>query len=256
LASTITSSLLAVKLVKEGIKFPCIMSVSDSSFTVGWLHKASFYTSEPLHDKVARWYAEFMAPLGAVDYSQHIKGIINIVADSFSRDFHLTEPQILAILRSDHPSLVPQSLSLQEIPPHLSSLIVSLVQKSPRPTDWKGPPKTSTAVRGLAGWSSASDARSPIPIWLEQSPHKKCRSLAITCMQSVAGHSAKYEELLLKALRLERPSIIWRRPSQQVVNPTQQKCPKEPLGPKSPDKRKDTRNLLKSIRVLVDNSLD
>ena len=59
-----------------------ILAYTDSSSALGWLYKASFSSSMPAHDKVARWLALELMSYDSALYSQHIRGLHNIIADS------------------------------------------------------------------------------------------------------------------------------------------------------------------------------
>jgi len=61
---------------------PCILSLSDSSSTVSWLHKSNHNpTSSPIHSAIARWHTQNLMANNACDYSQQVAGLENIVAD-------------------------------------------------------------------------------------------------------------------------------------------------------------------------------
>ena len=59
-----------------------VLSLTDSTSALGWLHKASFPESKPIHDKVARWLAIKLMEKESSLYSQHIAGKFNMIADS------------------------------------------------------------------------------------------------------------------------------------------------------------------------------
>ena len=86
--------------------FPRILNRSDSSSTVGCLHTSNHDPiNAPIHNEVAKFYAHNMMTRKACNYSQHFPGKLNIMTDSFSRAFHLSNDQIISILTSLHPSL-------------------------------------------------------------------------------------------------------------------------------------------------------
>ena len=72
-----------------------LLSFTDSSSALGWIYKASFNTSHPVHDTVARWLAKIMIENDAALYLQHIRGIHNIIADMLSRYGHIPENQLI-----------------------------------------------------------------------------------------------------------------------------------------------------------------
>ena len=77
-------------VLKASNKPEKIMAYTDNSSALGWLYKALFANSMPCHDNVARQMASDFINNDSALYSQHIKGIYNIIADSLSRDHHLT----------------------------------------------------------------------------------------------------------------------------------------------------------------------
>ena len=106
---------------------PCILSLSNSSSTVSWLHKSNHDpTSSPIHNAVARWHAQNLMANNACDYSQHVAGLENIVANCLSRDFHLTDKKILALLHDLVPHLLPPNPQIISLPTHLSSWIATI----------------------------------------------------------------------------------------------------------------------------------
>ena len=89
-AASIITIQNALSSVSASETFPCILSLLDSTSAIGWLHSSSFIeTTQAIHVELARHLASLMLNSHACLYSQHIKGKMNIIADSFSRDFHI-----------------------------------------------------------------------------------------------------------------------------------------------------------------------
>ena len=97
---------------------PCILNRSDSSSTLlGWLRKSNHGPGEaPIHNEVARAHARNMMARQACNYSEHLPGRLNIIADCLSRDFHLSDNQIIAMISSLHPSLSPSQFKIVTLP--------------------------------------------------------------------------------------------------------------------------------------------
>ena len=77
--------------LREGAQNKFILELSDSSSALSWLRKSSFMgVDKEGHLCLARHLALLLLNQKAVLYSQHIAGILNVVADSLSRDFHLS----------------------------------------------------------------------------------------------------------------------------------------------------------------------
>ena len=86
LAATITIQMITLNTTGK-VK---ILAFTDSSSALSWLYKASFGENQPIHDKVARRLALELIDNDSALYSQHIKGKHNVIADSLSRDHHMT----------------------------------------------------------------------------------------------------------------------------------------------------------------------
>ena len=83
-----------------------ILFLTDSTSALGWMYKASFSESKPIHDKVARWLALKLMEKESALYSQHFKGKHNTIADSLSLDQHLSNDQLTYIFKILLPLLV------------------------------------------------------------------------------------------------------------------------------------------------------
>lgn len=150
---------------------PCILSLSDSSSTVSWLHSSNHNpNSSPCHNELARMHARKMMLANACDYSQHIKGCENHIPDSLSRDFHLSNQQLLSLFKSTCPHLLPDNPQIMALPPQITSKIASLAQLSPKPRELNCQPKPSTIALGVSGWTSAGKEKLPTPIWKTSPP--------------------------------------------------------------------------------------
>ena len=206
--------------------YPCILSLSDNSSTVSWLHKSNFDpTSSPVHNAIARWHASNLLKHNASDYSQHLAGSENHVADSLSRDFHLSDSQLLNLLTHVCPHLLPQNPQVISLPTHLSSWVGTLAQLQPnrRALDWDRKP--STIAAGVIGWTSPNDPKSQIPIWKTTPPSIVPASYAPSWMLAETDSTAK--KIPLRETPQPRPQITWLRQSERVVGLTQGKMSKE-----------------------------
>lgn len=212
-----------ISLQNDKCEYPCVLSLSDSSSTVSWLHKSNHDpASSPVHNEIARWHASNLLDYQASDYSQHIAGSENHVADSLSRDFHLNNDQLLSLLNLTCPHLLPPNPQVISLPTHLSSWIGSLAQLQPkkRELDWRRKP--STIAAGVTGWTSLDDQTSPIPILKTThqliAPESSAPSWMLTDMDcSVA-------KIPLRETPRPRPQNMWLRPSERVVGSTQEQA--------------------------------
>ena len=98
----------------------CILSQTDRS-TAGWLHKSSFHDAQPLQARIVRATATLLLEAQYVLYSQWIPGNVNDVSDCLSRDHHLTDAQLTALLYDSLPaSQVHPLFSICPVPPALA----------------------------------------------------------------------------------------------------------------------------------------
>jgi len=124
-----------------------LLSFTDSSSALGWLYKASFNTSHPVHDAVARWLAKFMIENDAALYSQHIRGIHNIIADILSRDGHIPKAQLIHMFYLLFPTQTPTNFHLVPLPTEIISWMLSLSVSSTKMPDL--PPRPSRSKLGV-----------------------------------------------------------------------------------------------------------
>ena len=79
----------------------CILSQLDSSTADYWLHRggARFQGHEKsTHLAISRWLADILDTTQACSFSHWIPGEDNIIADSLSRDHHLSPLQLTHLL--------------------------------------------------------------------------------------------------------------------------------------------------------------
>ena len=88
--------------------FPGTLNRSDNTSIVGWLRTSNHDPEDaPIHNEVAWYHAQNTMRRNACNYSQHLLGRLNIIADCLSRDRHLSKIQFAVMLTSLHPSLFP-----------------------------------------------------------------------------------------------------------------------------------------------------
>ena len=77
---------------------------TDNSSALCWLLRSNFDpVKEQPHDLVSRDLAWFCMDRNVSLFAQHIKGVNNIIADSLSRDFHLSDIDLTNIICSHLP---------------------------------------------------------------------------------------------------------------------------------------------------------
>ena len=201
------------------VPYLCILNQSDSTSTVGWLRKSNHDPEDaPIHNEVARFHARSMMKRNACNYSQHLPGRLNIISDSFSRDFHLSEEQLTSMLTSLHPSLSPSQIKMVPPPPEIISWIASMAQRWPGTRVSPKVPTRSTVAVGIAGWASTTASNSTTPIWRSSTTQEKYGSAVLSCMRCDEVILGEVDPLSTSKDPLqERPSTMWQQDLWQVV---------------------------------------
>ncbi|MCH2242754.1 MAG: hypothetical protein MK041_12705 [Aquabacterium sp.] len=116
-----------------------ILAFTDSSSALGWMYHSTFNpTTHVAHDSAARKLAEILMDNDSALYSQHVPGKHNVVADSLSRDHHISNTILRFILRHTFTSQVPNDFTIKTPPKEIISWLYSLkatmphVQASPQ----------------------------------------------------------------------------------------------------------------------------
>ena len=115
-------------IFNNDINYQRINCLSDNSSAVGWLFKANFNPNiQQKQDLVARHMARILLESETALYSQHIPGEENIIADSLSRDFHISDINLQLLLTSLFPQMAPKHLKILEtLPREITSWLESL----------------------------------------------------------------------------------------------------------------------------------
>lgn len=220
---------------------PCLLNLGDSSCSTGWLHKSNFDPSlNPMHASVAREHARTTMQHDACDYSQHLPGLHNVVADCLSRDFHLSNSKLTAMLYHANPPYLPPQLTIVPLPPTIISWIGSLARNQPKRKALPFKRTASTLAAGVSGWTSNNDAASPIPIWTTATHPEKYSSSALSCTPSAVEHLIHNPDAFQGPLRA-RPSTMWQRPLFRAVGQTHRKTPPAKPTPGSSGKPAPTK---------------
>ena len=134
----------------------------DSSSALGWMHKASFDpVNKEGHYMGSRWLGRNLFSNEVSLYCQHSKGTKNIIAESLSRDFHISDQSLTNIFNS---ILSPQTVSSFHIkfsPRKIISWILSLAESSTQPEDSPKPLQPSSMETGTYD-AHSSHKQSPI----------------------------------------------------------------------------------------------
>ena len=133
-----------------------ILAFTDSSSALGWMHHFTFNPTTHLsHDSTARKLAEILMDNDSALYSQHVAGKHNVVADSLSRDHHISNKHLKFILLHTFPSQVPKDFTIVTPPKGIISWLYSLKAMLPHtqasPQEHK-PSKLGVLIDGKDSW--------------------------------------------------------------------------------------------------------
>jgi len=194
-------------------KYKRYMALTDNSSAVGWLYKSNFNPkTHPGHDVIARKMAEVLIDSESTVESQHIKGAHNVVADSLSRDHHITCTHLELILTSLYPSQAPQNLKISEIlPQEITSWLDSL--KAVTTSSGVLTPKRSLSKTGtlFAGKNSLQDVVSTINSLKVMTKKNKTKSCQHSWQVLEEMKMAKEAKLTSKEIQSPLPSIMYVR---------------------------------------------
>ena len=207
----------------------CALSMGDSSNGIGWMHKSNFFEEgetsidQTAKLKTARKLAKITIVAKLKLYGQWFPGIDNIIPDILSRDWHLSDDELLSLLTHLFPSQLHPNFRLVKLPSEIDSFLCSVLQDMPYNKERRKTHKPSGFTLGGSGNSSCPPSASKaMTSW---------HHLMNGTGKSYASHSVKPSEkrlsvldsrnLLLLRTRSEIPSEMWHRPSGLLYDLTQ-----------------------------------
>ena len=201
----------------------CCLAMSDSTSTVGWLHKTNFNReNRPVHEDCSRHIARIMMAHNSTIYSQHQRGKSNVIADVLSRWHFLTDIELTTYLRCSFPSQIPTNFQISEVPSEVSSWITSSLRKLQTTTQSRSKPTRTNIERGddgSPGWKLWAAGQTPSLLGLrelrkpEWSELLRCLSVeGNTVIQDTGNHWSQ--------ARSARPCQTWLRPFRSTINKT------------------------------------
>jgi hypothetical protein len=199
----------------------CILSQSDSSSASGWLRKSNFSdsTDEIIQMTTARHLAHLILHSKSCLYSQWFAGDENLVSDSLSRDFHLTDFELTILITSSVPEQVPFGFQIHPLPTKIVSWVTSLLQNQPAGIPWSKQQIRSklslgqdTKITYIPLESKMTHTSTNFP----DSNDTKSLGLSATQLEKVDYLINKTKLLNLK--QLDPPSIMWHRPTSWLTD--------------------------------------
>ena len=240
LGLAITALLLLHEAESEGEAFPCILSLSDSTSSIGWVFRSSKLGRDSKYARVvtfiARRLAWEMTKRSAQLTAQHIRGSFNDVADlmSFHGDVRgytnpLTEDspsdRVLSNrIRLSYPQLVSENFEISPLPPEILSFAcrtLQIIEESWTPSK-RRPGRTGTAA-GADGDTSSESLGYMTPISV-QFPTTGGDSSQNASSSATGTEGLTSRDVMLGSVRSqwwrrlsEMPLAMWQRRSGQVT---------------------------------------
>ena len=228
--------------------FPHILAFTDSSSALGWMHHSTFNpVKDPNHDNTARYLARLLFKHEASLYSEHIPGVHNHTADCLSRDFHLSDKNILSLIKSSAPpSQVPHNIYMTKLDPTISCWIASTLASMPQ--NEESIPKPSPSSLALSNNSKSSSKKATSTTTssskISHTPNVNSSSQVLHT-QSEKTSMAEQTERHFSAALSAPPSPTWFRPSGRTYGLTPQGMQ---MGRKAPYSRDNLSHTKKKTR--------
>ena len=205
----------------------CVLSQVDSTSSNGWLYKSNFdEEDQPFHLKVARRQATFCIKKTIKLFSQWFPGEENDVADSLSRDHHLSVPQLTHSLSSSVPSQLSPNFLIKPLPKEISSWLICLMQQSTPTTQLLKEPTRSKLARGMPGICTSPPLDSNTIYSSTASTHVNAsESSELSPRPSGLDDFVKRKEILSSVAQSKPPWTTWLRPSGMLVDSIRPKMP-------------------------------
>ena len=135
----------------------CILSMTDSTTTAGWLRKSNFQEEDENTDQLlckqelARSHASRLLASTIKEYPQWFRGEFNAVSDALSRDYILTNSQLTSLLRSNVPEQLPDNFRIAPLPREIDLFISQWLRRMPAREPPREQRQVSKHCRGLVG---------------------------------------------------------------------------------------------------------
>ena len=200
----------------------CYLAMTDSSSCSGWIHKSNFTTTDQsFHAAIAELLATIFLDAESTLYSQHFRGIWNVIADSLSRDFHLTDKNITSLLKSLFPQQIPHNFRILPLPPTIISWINCQLLAMPEKLPEHPAQMPSSIGRGVDGNNLSRKLRSTETISsINSIPQTESASSVLSPKPSENESFQQRVTTTWQAGRAKRPWTRWLRPFGQTAGAT------------------------------------
>ena len=213
----------------------CLLSMGDSTTATGWMRKSNFQpegdsdTDTTAKLQVARLLARISLKHKACLYSQWFPGKDNALADSLSRDHHLSPHELTSLVSRKIPQQLPRHFRIVPIPREVGSWICSLLAKMPEQKDRHKPQRMSDIAAGTDGTDYCRKSIYPTTHSSPPSPTNPIKppSSALSHKQFAKPRTPPPTSTDWPKGQSEPPSTTWHRPSGLVTNRTHASTPRD-----------------------------
>jgi hypothetical protein len=215
---------LSINMDDHKTKYPNILSYTDNSSALGWLYHSTFNPVKNLqHDKVARYFANLLFKNETTLYPEHIPGKHNIIADSLSCDFHLSDKNILHLFYSSQEcsNQRPNKMKIINLPNKTISWIASILESMNPRTQSLPRPEASTLAALPSSKNSSPTVESTIPsLTISHQTKELLSSPDLHTASAITTTNLPPKPYSPEALSMP-PSQTWYRPSGKTLGLTQ-----------------------------------
>ena len=199
----------------------CVFSGTDSTTAAGWTFRANFSDDESPKLHFSRKLALLVLKVKFCLHTQHIRGILNVIADSLSRDFHIPADILTHLLKLCYPSQAPPSFKICPLPKEITSFITGILAASPEQNLGRMQPTPSTIGAGPAGFdfSPLWDSKRT-PFWIDSPEANRLFSFALSQVPSGMDPLAVHLSNVWHDARSKRPWTKWLRATGQTFGAT------------------------------------
>ena len=200
-----------------------ILSQTDNTSALGWMSGSTRFDPDNLvstimREFIGRQWAKLLLQAGLSDYSQHIAGENNVIADHCSRHTNMSNSEQLYHIRQKFEHLMPDNFRFVALDDEISSWIVSIMDKGIRA---KGLPKAQqTKLLGALKNGARLQPKPDLTFFSETANFQKNRSSVASRTSSDIITLARRLEFNLEGVRSDRTSIMFQRPSGRMDTST------------------------------------
>ena len=208
----------------EGAAGDCFRSLGDNTSSLVWLQKSNFAADgeHASHSALARHFALTIADYKVGHFSQWFPGKDNEVADILSRDHTRTDQNLTKYIKFLYTKQVSETFQISPLPPEIHSWldywVLHTPDSMPSPTIRRRKPVSTSKTGSLSSTNASSMTTYS---WTPTVPSTSKNYLEPTCTRYEVKDSPKVQSDMVTWLRAHAapPSIVYERPSAQMVNP-------------------------------------